>query len=152
MRACCCISPRNPWEKSRGACTVLHDYLFGSGPILLLTSVPPSLTLIALSRCLLTRPSCLSLVPSSHRPRDHDGQEEGLRDREESGENAQSPHMWTYDKIAANPSMASAFRTFANRALCQESVWFLEEVSRCGSGGGVCTTYRDSSSRRASRK
>ncbi|CAM9107335.1 unnamed protein product [Ectocarpus sp. 13 AM-2016] len=39
-------------------------------------------------------------------------------------------HMWTYDKIAVDNSMAEAFRVFANRALCQESVWFLEEVSR----------------------
>ena len=38
--------------------------------------------------------------------------------------------MWTYDKIAVNSPMAEAFRAFANRALCQESVWFLEEVSR----------------------
>lgn len=41
-----------------------------------------------------------------------------------------SQHMWNYDKIAANEAMAEAFRAFANRALCQESVWFLEEVSR----------------------
>ncbi|CAM9900504.1 unnamed protein product, partial [Laminaria digitata] len=41
-----------------------------------------------------------------------------------------SQHMWNYDKIAANEGMAEAFRAFANRALCQESVWFLEEVSR----------------------
>lgn len=42
--------------------------------------------------------------------------------------------MWTYDKIAVDNSMAEAFRVFANRALCQESVWFLEEVSRWGHG------------------
>lgn len=41
--------------------------------------------------------------------------------------------MWNYDKIAQNQPMAEAFKAFANRALCQESVWFLEEVSRCDS-------------------
>lgn len=48
----------------------------------------------------------------------------GSSSRSESG-------MWNYDKIATNQPMSEAFKTFANRALCQESVWFLEEVSRC---------------------
>lgn len=39
-------------------------------------------------------------------------------------------HMWNYEKIAQNEAMAEAFRAFANRALCQESLWFLEEVAR----------------------
>lgn len=65
-----------------------------------------------------------------------DGQDEDPGGTEEVGENNQNPQVWTYDKIAANPHMAAAFRAFANRALCQESVWFLEEVSRCGR---VCT-------------
>lgn len=37
---------------------------------------------------------------------------------------------WSYDKMAAVPAVAEAFRTFAWRALCQESVMFLEEVSK----------------------
>lgn len=37
---------------------------------------------------------------------------------------------WSYDKMAAVPAVAEAFRAFAWRALCQESVMFLEEVSK----------------------
>ena len=37
---------------------------------------------------------------------------------------------WSYDKMASVPKMAEAFRAFAWRALCQESVMFLEEVSK----------------------
>ncbi|CAM9933000.1 unnamed protein product, partial [Sphacelaria rigidula] len=37
---------------------------------------------------------------------------------------------WNYEVLAANPRLASAFRTFAFRALCQESVLFLEEVTK----------------------
>ncbi|CAN0197744.1 unnamed protein product [Pylaiella littoralis] len=51
----------------------------------------------------------------------------GSSSRSESG-------MWNYDKIATNQPMSEAFKTFANRALCQESVWFLEEVSRFQNG------------------
>lgn len=47
-------------------------------------------------------------------------------------ESSYSQNLWNYEKIAANPSVAEAFRAFANRALCQESIWFLEEVSRWG--------------------
>lgn len=56
------------------------------------------------------------------------------RDEASRGESGYSQHMWNYDKIAANEDMAEAFRTFANRALCQESVWFLEEVARLDGG------------------
>eukprot|EP00903_Cladosiphon_okamuranus_P005900 g5834.t1 len=59
---------------------------------------------------------------SSGRPR------RGSRGSADSG--GYSQHMWNYDKIAMNPPLAEAFKAFANRALCQESVWFLEEVSR----------------------
>ena len=52
------------------------------------------------------------------------------RDGGSCADSGSSQHMWNYDKIAANDGMAEAFRAFANRALCQESVWFLEEVSR----------------------
>lgn len=38
---------------------------------------------------------------------------------------------WDYEKIASVPEVASAFRAFAHRALCKESVSFLEEVKRC---------------------
>lgn len=38
--------------------------------------------------------------------------------------------MWSYDRMAAVPAVAEAFRAFAWRALCQESVMFLEEVSK----------------------
>lgn len=55
----------------------------------------------------------------------HNGSQRGSAD---SG--GYSQHMWNYDKIAMNEPMAEAFRAFANRALCQESVWFLEEVAR----------------------
>lgn len=37
---------------------------------------------------------------------------------------------WNYDKMASVPEVAEAFRAFAWRALCQESVMFLEEVAR----------------------
>lgn len=35
---------------------------------------------------------------------------------------------WSYESLAAVPGMAAAFRAFAFRALCQESVLFLEEI------------------------
>ena len=38
---------------------------------------------------------------------------------------------WSYDKMASVPAVAEAFRAFAWRALCQESIMFLEEVSKC---------------------
>lgn len=37
---------------------------------------------------------------------------------------------WSYDKMAAVPLVAEAFRAFAWRAMCQESVMFLEEVTK----------------------
>ena len=37
---------------------------------------------------------------------------------------------WSYDKMAGVPAVAEAFRAFAWRALCQESVMFLEEVTK----------------------
>lgn len=40
------------------------------------------------------------------------------------------PEKWDYEKIARVPELASAFRAFAHRALCKESVCFLEEVTR----------------------
>lgn len=43
----------------------------------------------------------------------------------------EAPIKWDYELIASVPEMAETFRTFANRALCQESVCFLEEVTRC---------------------
>lgn len=52
------------------------------------------------------------------------------------GESGYVHHMWNYEKIAQNEAMAEAFRAFANRALCQESLWFLEEVARCALWGG----------------
>eukprot|EP00752_Nemacystus_decipiens_P007141 g6394.t1 len=41
---------------------------------------------------------------------------------------------WSYDKMATVPAVAEAFRAFAWRALCQESVMFLEEVAKYESG------------------
>ncbi|CAM9298964.1 unnamed protein product [Scytosiphon promiscuus] len=41
---------------------------------------------------------------------------------------------WSYDKMASVPAVAEAFRAFAWRALCHESVMFLEEVARYESG------------------
>lgn len=41
---------------------------------------------------------------------------------------------WSYDKMASVPAVAEAFRAFASRALCQESILFLEEVSKYESG------------------
>lgn len=38
---------------------------------------------------------------------------------------------WNYETIARDPEVSEAFREFAHRALCQESVDFLEEVTRC---------------------
>lgn len=37
---------------------------------------------------------------------------------------------WSYDKMASVPAVAEAFRAFAWRALCQESIMFLEEVAK----------------------
>ncbi|CAM9298667.1 unnamed protein product [Scytosiphon promiscuus] len=88
----------------------------------------------------VARNSAERIRHEDRRERSDGEQGEGLRDREEGGENAQSPQMWTYDKIAADQSMAAAFRSFANRALCQESVWFLEEVSRYQNGDFTITS------------
>eukprot|EP00904_Undaria_pinnatifida_P005841 jgi/Undpi1/2387/HiC_scaffold_13.g05768.m1 len=41
---------------------------------------------------------------------------------------------WSYDKMASVPAVAEAFRAFAWRALCQESIMFLEEVAKYESG------------------
>ncbi|CAM9534377.1 unnamed protein product [Sphacelaria rigidula] len=41
---------------------------------------------------------------------------------------------WSYDKMAQMPAVAEAFRAFAWRALCQESVMFLEEVRKYETG------------------
>ncbi|CAM9173461.1 unnamed protein product [Ectocarpus fasciculatus] len=37
---------------------------------------------------------------------------------------------WSYDTMATVPEVAEAFRGFAHRALCQESIMFLEEVAK----------------------
>lgn len=37
---------------------------------------------------------------------------------------------WSYDAMATVPEVAEAFRGFAHRALCQESIMFLEEVAK----------------------
>lgn len=42
--------------------------------------------------------------------------------------------QWSYDKMTTMPAVAEAFRVFAWRALCQESVMFLEEVTKYSSG------------------
>lgn len=44
--------------------------------------------------------------------------------------NAARRRRWSYESLAAVPEMAVAFRAFSFRALCQESVLFLEEVSK----------------------
>lgn len=41
-----------------------------------------------------------------------------------------SRRKWDYESLAVVPELAAAFRAFAFRALCQESVLFLEEVSK----------------------
>ncbi|CAM9817612.1 unnamed protein product [Ectocarpus sp. 6 AP-2014] len=41
---------------------------------------------------------------------------------------------WSYDTMATVPEVAEAFRGFAHRALCQESIMFLEEVTKYESG------------------
>lgn len=38
--------------------------------------------------------------------------------------------IWTYERVAAVPEFAAAFEEFARKALCQESVLFLQEVTR----------------------
>eukprot|EP00904_Undaria_pinnatifida_P008877 jgi/Undpi1/5119/HiC_scaffold_19.g08471.m1 len=49
-----------------------------------------------------------------------------------SGSDAALPRKksWSYENLAAVPGMAAAFRAFAFRALCQESVLFLEEAKK----------------------
>lgn len=53
-------------------------------------------------------------------------------DSDEDANNINMVHRrrWNYETIARIPAMAQAFRAFAHRALCQESVAFLEEVAR----------------------
>lgn len=48
--------------------------------------------------------------------------------------NAARRRRWSYESLASVPEMAVAFRSFSFRALCQESVLFLEEVSKYQSG------------------
>ncbi|CAN0006155.1 unnamed protein product, partial [Ectocarpus sp. 12 AP-2014] len=38
--------------------------------------------------------------------------------------------LWTYEKVAAMPSVSSVFDEFARKALCQESILFLKDVTR----------------------
>ncbi|CAM9245243.1 unnamed protein product, partial [Sphacelaria rigidula] len=38
--------------------------------------------------------------------------------------------IWTYERVAAVPEFTAAFEEFARKALCQESVLFLQEVTR----------------------
>lgn len=38
--------------------------------------------------------------------------------------------IWTYEHVVAVPEVGAAFEDFARRALCHESVLFLQEVSR----------------------
>ncbi|CAM9176234.1 unnamed protein product [Hapterophycus canaliculatus] len=78
----------------------------------------------------VARSSAERRLDGSQRSRAHDGQGGELGGMEENSRITRIPQTWTYDKIAANQSMAAAFRAFANRALCQESIWFMEEVSR----------------------
>lgn len=37
---------------------------------------------------------------------------------------------WSYDTMATVPEVEEAFRGFAHRALCQESIMFLKEVAK----------------------
>ena len=48
----------------------------------------------------------------------------------ESDIKAARRRKWNYETLATVPEMAVAFRAFSFRALCQESVLFLEEVSK----------------------
>lgn len=48
----------------------------------------------------------------------------------EPGDGSTLRTKWSYDRIATVPAVEEAFRAFAWRALCQESVMFLEEVSK----------------------
>ncbi|CAM9554972.1 unnamed protein product [Scytosiphon promiscuus] len=41
---------------------------------------------------------------------------------------------WDFERLSRSPPLASAFRDFCRKALCQESVLFLSEVSRYQSG------------------
>ncbi|CAM9232511.1 unnamed protein product, partial [Ectocarpus fasciculatus] len=38
--------------------------------------------------------------------------------------------LWTYEKVAAMPSVSAAFDEFARKALCQESILFLKDVTK----------------------
>lgn len=51
-------------------------------------------------------------------------------DDELPSETQHQRQRWNYERIASFPGLADAFRAFAHRALCQESVCFLEEVTR----------------------
>ncbi|CAN0197226.1 unnamed protein product [Pylaiella littoralis] len=41
---------------------------------------------------------------------------------------------WSYDNMASVPAVQDAFRAFASRALCQESIMFLDEVAKYEEG------------------
>lgn len=63
-------------------------------------------------------------------------EEEGWREQEQESDDRSvaccsgDGEMWSYDFVASTPEMASSFEEFARKALCQESVLFLQEVSR----------------------
>ncbi|CAM9783599.1 unnamed protein product, partial [Ectocarpus sp. 12 AP-2014] len=49
-------------------------------------------------------------------------------DLEFSGVNTLAP--WTYEKVEAMPSVSAAFDEFSRKALCQESIFFLKDVTK----------------------
>ncbi|CAM9567795.1 unnamed protein product [Ectocarpus fasciculatus] len=46
-----------------------------------------------------------------------------------------SATLWTYEKVAAMPNVSAAFDEFARKALCQESILFLKDVTKFQSNG-----------------
>lgn len=63
---------------------------------------------------------------------DPDSTLESLESHSASANDMQTPRRrkWTYESLAVVPGLASSFRQFAFRALCQESVIFLEEINK----------------------
>lgn len=73
--------------------------------------------------------SCASVAGTEIPSRFGSPNDDGEGDARGGGSSAASK-KWSYDRMAARPGMAEAFREFAWRALCQESVMFLEEVTK----------------------
>ncbi|CBN78571.1 expressed unknown protein [Ectocarpus siliculosus] len=49
--------------------------------------------------------------------------------------------LWTYEKVEAMPSVSVAFHEFSRKALCQESIFFLKDVTNSGNKDAIVGVY-----------